>query len=88
MKTFSTFVAEATNENEKLVQKLEKTRVSMHSHWKRGGEARHQHGRQLINRYNDLTDRLRDNEGGEKHWKDYCKSHNYATDHRGHDLYS
>ena len=88
MKTFSIFITEANGENEKLVQQLKKTKVSMHNHWKRGGEARHQKGRQLINKYNDLADRLRENEGGEKHWKGYCNTLNFATDHRGHDIYS
>lgn len=87
MKTFVDFISEGADEN-KLVQKLEKTRASMHSHWKRGGEARHQKGRELIYRYNDLKNKLRDTPEGEKHWKEYCAKHSHATDHEGHDFYA
>lgn len=89
MKKFTQFISESSlDENEKLVKKLEKTRTSMHNHWKRGGEARHAHGRRLIYRYNDLASKLRETEAGEKHWRKYCDKHNSARDHAGHDFYA
>lgn len=88
MKTFKNYLAEAFDQHEKLVQKLEKTRASIHSHWKRGGEARHSRGRELIYRYNDLANKLKDTEKGMKHWNAYCKKYNFDRHHEGHDHYS
>ena len=89
MNTFKDFLAEeAVTENEKLQQKLEKTRASMHNHWKDGGEARHKRGIELITRYEHLADKLKNNEGGIAHWRAYCKKHNYDHSHKGYDFYA
>ena len=88
MKSFKQYIAEATAENEKLVQKLEKTRMSIHAHWKRGGEARHKLGSKLIYRYEQDANKLKNNEGGNTRWREYCNKHNYDRGHKGHDFYA
>lgn len=88
MKTFKSYITETVTDNEKLIKKLEKTRSSMHTHWKGGGEARHQRGRELIYRYEGLANKLKDNEGGRNHWRAYCNKHKYSHDHEGHDFYA
>lgn len=88
MQSFKDYIVEATDPHNKLVQKLEKTRASMRSHWERGGEAHHSRGRDLIYRYNDLKNKLTDTKQGNEHWKDYCKKHNFAPGHEGHDHYA
>ena len=88
MKTFRNYITEALSGNEKLVQKLEKTRASMHNHWKRGGESHHSRGLQLIYRYNDLKNKLTDTAEGNDHWKAYCKKHGFHPQHQGHDHYA
>jgi hypothetical protein len=87
MKSFKNYIAEATDDNRKIVDKLEKTRTSIHSHWKRGGESYHKHALRLIYRYNDLKNKLRDTPEGNQHWKEYCARHKFDTTHAGHDHY-
>lgn len=86
--TFYEYMLEAVESDEKTVAKLEKTRASIHNHWKRGGEARHARGRELIYRYNDLKTKLKDTEQGTEHWNAYCKKYNFSPEHEGHDHYS
>ncbi len=88
MKSFSTYVAEATDEHTKLIDKLEKTRMSIYSHLRRGGASWHTRGRELAYRYTGLKDKLRDTPEGDAHWKKHCAKLNFDPTHDGYDLYA
>lgn len=87
MKTFKSYVAEATD-HDKIVNKLEKTLKTIQNHYKRGGESYHKYGGDLARRYTSLKDTLRDTPEGNKHWKNYCAKHKFSTDHTGYDHYA
>ena len=93
MKPFKEFVCEAYDKDynlistpEKSVKMLIKTRKSINAHGSRGGQGHHAHGQQLMSRYDDHADFLKD-----KHpdvWKNYVKSTGQSADHNGGDLYA
>jgi hypothetical protein len=85
---FSNFVNESTDNHGKLVQKLEKTLKTIQNHYRRGGESYHKVGGDLARRYTGFKNKLRETPEGEKHWKEYCAKHKFATDHSGHDHYA
>ena len=88
MKSFKNYIVEVTDDNGKLVQKLEKTRETIHNHYRRGGESYHKYGGELARRYTNLKSKLRNNPEGEKHWKEYCAKYKFGTDHDGWDHYA
>ena len=88
MKSFSTYVAEATDEHTKLIDKLEKTRMSIYSHLRRGGASFHQKGGELAYRYTALRDKLRETPEGEARWRKHCEKLNFHPAHDGYDCYA
>lgn len=71
---------------ERAINVLEKTNKSISAHISRGGHAGTTRARDLIYRYNDHRDWLR--EKHMSHWKTYCDKHNWHINHDAWDSYA
>jgi len=90
MKTFKELRTESTDISklgaEKHMAKLDRTRQSIITHKRYGGQLNHRRGYDLVDRYNAHADALKQHHP--EHWKEYNKKHGSDKSHDGYDLYA
>ena len=69
-----------------LMKWLNKTSSSISSFIYNGGEMKHQRGLDLLDRYNDLVDEMKENRWED--WKSYCDSYGFSYSHDGYDSFA
>lgn len=93
MRSFKQYLSEKYDEKghlistpEKSVKALHKTLKTIDNHRARGGEGHHLRGQDLISKYNEHAEFLKDNHPD--HWKKYAKDVHKSEHHDGSDLYA
>jgi len=71
-------------DREKHKKKLDKTARSLHNHLVRSNSYRGRRTHELVRKYDDLGDHMRDHDYDG--WREYNKERDFDPSHRGHDL--